>query len=375
VALRHFPPAKRKKRVLRQKPHMPSRAAAHDPAAANPLHAYRRAFLEWALAAGYAAHTGTTRDRAIGRFIAWCDERGLTQPQEITRTLLERYQRHLWLYRKTDEQPLSLTTQETLLNPLRAFCKWLAREHHILYNPASELVLPRSPRQLPKTLLSVADVEHVLNQPDVTELTGLRDRTMLETLYSTGMRRLELAHLSMVDVDLARDSVMIRQGKGRKDRLIPIGDRACAWLRRYLDEVRPQLLARSDERALFVTDYGEPFERNRLSDLVKKYMRHAGIAHGSCHALRHACATHMLENGADIRFIQALLGHAELSTTQIYTQVAIGKLKEIHAATHPARLERPGAAGAAQTRSTTDPDAQRLLAALDAEGDDEQAQP
>ncbi len=354
---------------------MPAHAAKSDPAAANPLHAYRRAFLEWALAAGYADHTGATRDRAITRFITWCDERGLTQPQQITRELLERYQRHLWLHRKADGQPLSLTTQETLLNPLRAFCKWLARENHILYNPASELVLPRSPRQLPKTLLSVTDVETVLNQPDVTELTGLRDRAMLETLYSTGMRRLELTHLTLYDVDLNRGTVMIRQGKGRKDRLIPIGARACAWLHRYLDEVRPQLLARSDERALFVTDYGEPFERNRLSDLVKKYMRHAGIVHGSCHALRHACATHMLENGADIRFIQALLGHAELSTTQIYTQVAIGKLKEIHAATHPARLERVRADGEAQATPTADPDAQRLLEALDAEGDDEQVKP
>jgi integrase/recombinase XerD len=291
-------------------------------------------------------------------------------PQQITRAVLERYQRHLWLYRKVDGQPLSLTTQESLLNPLRAFCKWLAREHHILYNPASELVLPRSPRQLPKTLLSVVNVEHVLNQPDVSELTGLRDRAMLETLYSTGMRRLELTHLTLYDVDLNRGTVMIRQGKGRKDRLIPIGERACAWLRRYLDEVRPQLLAHSDERALFVTDYGEPFERNRLSDLVKKYMRHAGIVHGSCHALRHACATHMLENGADIRFIQALLGHAELSTTQIYTQVAIGKLKEIHAATHPARLERARNVDDEQSTSTTDPDAQRLLNALDADDED-----
>jgi integrase/recombinase XerD len=372
VALRHFPPAKRKKHVLRRKPHTPVREAARDPAAANPLHAYRRAFLEWALAAGYADHTGATRDRAISRFIAWCDERGLTQLQEITRALLERYQRHLWLHRKTDGSPLSLTTQESLLNPLRAFCKWLAREHHVLYNPASELVLPRSPRQLPKALLAVAEVEHVLNQPDVTELTGLRDRAILETLYSTGMRRLELTNLGIFDVDLNRGTVMIRQGKGRKDRLIPIGARACAWIQKYLDEVRPQLLARSDERALFVTDYGEPFERNRLSDLVKKYMRHAGIAHGSCHALRHACATHMLENGADIRFIQALLGHTELSTTQIYTQVAIGKLIEIHAATHPARLERARNVDDAQSTATADPDAQRLLEALDAEGDDEQ---
>lgn len=363
---------KRKKRVLRHKPRMPARERSHDPAAANPLHAYRRAFLEWALAAGYADNTGTTRDRAITRFIAWCDERALGKPQEITRAVLERYQHHLWLYRKSNGQPLSLTTQESRLNPLRAFCKWLAREHHILYNPASELVLPRSPRQLPKTLLSVADVEHVLNQPDVTELSGLRDRAILETLYSTAMRRFELVNLGVFAVELNRGTVMIRQGKGRKDRLTPIGERACAWVQRYLDQVRPQLMTRSDEHALFLTDYGEPFERNRLSALVKKYMRHAGVAHGSCHALRHACATHMLDNGADIRFIQALLGHAELSTTQIYTQVAIGKLKEIHAATHPARLQRARNVEGTQSTSITDADAARLLDAFKAEGEDEQ---
>jgi integrase/recombinase XerD len=340
MALKNFPPEKRKKHVLRRKPRAPARARARGSSDANPLHSYRRAFLDWALAAGYSPATAETRDRAIQRFIAWADDRGLARPQDITRACLERYQRHLYLHRKANGAPLSLKTQESLLNPLRAFFRWLARENHLLYNPASELVLPRSPRQLPRTLLSVQEVEHVLNQPDVAEATGLRDRAILETLYSTGMRRLELARLKLYEVDLAGGTVMIRQGKGRKDRLIPIGSRACAWIARYLEEVRPRLLTRADESTLFLTDYGEPFERNRLSDLVKRYMRHAGIAHGSCHAFRHACATHMLENGADIRFIQAILGHSELSTTQIYTQVSIAKLKEIHAATHPARLER-----------------------------------
>ena len=334
------PPLKRKKRVLRRKPRLPARADTGHSAAANPLNAYRRAFHDWALATGRSAVTVASRDRVILRFVVWCDERGIQKPQDITRPLLERYQRFLYLYRKADGAALSLGSQEALLNPLKAFFKWLARENHILSNPASELVLPRVPSQLPKTLLSVAEVEHVLNQPDVTELTGLRDRALLETFYSTGIRRMELARLTLYDLDLARGTLMVRQGKGSKDRLIPIGERACAWLGRYLDEVRPKLATRADERVLFLTDYGEPFEKNRLGDLVKRYMRHAGIAHGSCHVFRHACATHMLENGADIRFIQALLGHAELSTTQIYTQVSITKLKEIHAATHPAKLER-----------------------------------
>ena len=342
MTLRNFPPTKRKKHVLRVKPRMPASAKPRDPAHDNPLHAYSHAFRDWALATGISVSTVATRERAIGRFIAWADERGITRPADITRTLLERYQRALYLHRKADGQPLSLTSQEALLNPLRALFKWLVRENHILANPASELVLPRRPRQLPKTLLTVTQIEHILNQPDVTEITGVRDRALLETFYSTGIRRMELVHLTLYDLDLAHGTLMIRGGKGGKDRLVPIGERAGAWVGRYLAEVRPQLVTRNDERTLFLTDYGEAFEKNRLGDLVQRYMHHAGIAHGSCHVFRHACATHMLENGADIRFIQVLLGHAELTTTQIYTQVSIQKLKEIHAATHPAKLQREG---------------------------------
>ncbi len=340
MPVRHLPPEKRTKRVGRRKPRRPASTGRADPAAGNPLHSYRRAFHEWAAACGYSAVTVQTRDRSIARFIGWCDERGVTRPADISRAVLERYQRHLFLARKADGAPLSLKTQESLLNPLRAWFKWLARENHILYNPASELILPRQPRQLPKVLLSVQDVEGILNQPDIATAWGVRDRAILETLYSTGIRRMELTRLSLYDVDLAQGTVMVRLGKGAKDRLIPIGRRACAWIGRYVEEVRPELVTRSDELALFLTDYGEPFEKNRLGDLVRRYLRHAGIPQGSCHAFRHAMATHMLENGADIRFIQAMLGHSELSTTQIYTQVSIGKLKEIHAATHPARLDR-----------------------------------
>jgi len=376
MPIRHLPPEKRVKRVGRRKPRMPAAAGRADPAA-NPLHSYRHAFHEWAAARAYSAATVATRDRAIARFIAWADERGINRPADITRAVLERYQRHLFLARKADGAPLSLKTQESLLNPLRAWFKWLARENHILYNPASELVLPRTPRQLPKVLLSIADVEHALNQPDIGTPWGLRDRAILETLYSTGIRRMELTRLTLYDVDLAAGTVMVRLGKGAKDRLIPLGARACAWVVRYVEEVRPQLAIRSDERALFLTDYGEPFEKDRLGDLVRRYMRHAGIAHGSCHAFRHAMATHMLENGADIRFIQAMLGHSELSTTQIYTQVSIGKLKEIHAATHPARMERPGRNNAEADRGEVRRDRQdaaaAVLAVLAVEDDEDEA--
>jgi integrase/recombinase XerD len=355
---------KRKQHVLRKKPRMPTRPAPADASRSNPLRAYQSAFLEWTLTAGMSQYTARLRELALDQFIRWCDERGLIKPQDITRPILQRYQRYLYHYRKRDGAPLSFATQATRINPLIAFFKWLARENHILTNPASELDLPKPPRQLPKTLLSVAQVEDVLNQPDVTTPMGLRNRAILETLYSTGIRRLELVNLTLYDLDVERGTLMVRQGKGHKDRFIPIGERACRWIRRYLDEVRPQLIIEPDHGFLFVTDYSEPFEKNRLSDMVTKYMRHAGFAHGSCHAFRHAMATHMLENGADIRYIQAMLGHSELSTTQIYTQVSIVKLKEIHAATHPARATR---SHDGQKGSTANPDTQMLLDALEAE--------
>ena len=332
--------AQRKQHVLRKKPRLPTRMATPDPTQHNLLHAYQAEFLEWSLTTGLSEQTATIRQRALDTFIRWAHERSLARPQDITRPILQRYQRHLFHYRKKNGAPLAFSTQATLLHPLRAFFKWLTVENHLLYNPAADLTVPTPPRQLPKVLLSVADVEHILNQPDVTTPMGLRNRAMLETLYSTGVRRSELAQLTLYDVDTARGTLMVRQGKGRKDRLLPLGARAGRWLDRYRDEVRPLLLREPDPGTLFVTDYGEPFARNRLSDMVKRYLRLAGIEHGACHVFRHAMATHMLDNGADIRFIQVMLGHSELSTTEIYTQVSITKLKEIHTRTHPARLPR-----------------------------------
>jgi integrase/recombinase XerD len=336
--------------MLRAKRSTPRRPRAADPSRASPLRAYQAAFVEWTEAAGLAKHTAAIRRSALDAFIGWADERGITRPQDITRPVLERYQRALYLARKADGSPLAFSTQVARLNPLKAFFKWLVRERHILYNPAAELELPKLPQRLPQVVLKVEEVEAILAQPDVGTLAGLRDRAMLETLYSTAIRRMELANLKLHDLDTRHGTLMVRLGKGAKDRMVPVGARACAWLDKYLAEVRPELLGARDEGTLFLTDYGEPFAKNRLGDLVKRYIARAGLAvPGACHLFRHACATHMLENGADIRYIQALLGHAELSTTQIYTQVSIAKLKSIHAATHPARLER--------ARSTTHDDA------------------
>jgi integrase/recombinase XerD len=333
--------------MLRQKQTSGVRVIAPPPSAANPLQAWRTRFCDWTVTVGLSPQTAHLRNAALMYFIAWADERGIRHPGEVSRPVLQRYQRHLYLTRKKNGEPLAYSTQATRLQPLMAFFKWLTREGHILSNPAADLDIVKAPRSLPKHLLTIEQVEHVINGTATHTLTGLRDRAILETLYSSGIRRSELIRLKLHEVDVERGTLMVRQGKSRKDRLIPLGARACAWMRRYLREVRPELIG-MDTATLFLTDYGEPFEKNRLSDLVKGYMRAGGIAHGSCHAFRHAMATHMLEGGADIRFIQAMLGHSELSTTQIYTHVAIGKLQAVHALTHPAKLERaPTGAGQA----------------------------
>jgi integrase/recombinase XerD len=312
----------------------------------NALTRYQAAFHEWEAVVGYSPRTIEAQRHAIGRFIAWADERALSRPQDITRPILERYQRHVYHHRKANGAPLSVSAQLGLILPLQAWFKWLTKQNHILYNPAADLDLPTRPKALPKGLLSVAQVEEILNGCDSGKAEGLRMRAMLEVLYSTGVRRFELAGLKLFDVDVERGALMVRQGKGNKDRLVPIGERACAWVDKYLRELRPELATGADYYHLFLDDDGRGFTPERIGELVRRHLSAAGIEHaGSCHLFRVACATHMLENGADIRFIQSLLGHAKLDTTQIYTLVSLAKLKEVHNATHPARLRRKPEAG------------------------------
>jgi integrase/recombinase XerD len=349
--------------------------APHDP---EGLAAYVLRYLEWLQVHNYAAPTVQNRQSYLGVFVAWCAERGLATPREITKPILERYQRSLYTHRKTNGEPLTFRAQHARLIPVRALFKWLARQNYLLYNPASEIELPRLEHRLPKHVLTKSEVEQVLAQPDTSEPMGLRDRAILETFYSTGMRRSELMGLGLFDLDRERGTVMIRQGKGKKDRMIPIGERALRWIDRYQTQVRLELVIERGNATLFLTQAGESFTPDRLTQLVRGYVEAADTGKsGSCHLLRHTMATLMLENGADIRYIQAMLGHAELSTTQIYTQVSIRKLKEIHSATHPAKVR----SARVQADRTVDesaavvaapaPTVNDILAALAAEADEE----
>lgn len=298
-------------------------------------------FSDWMRVTNYSELTVISRRRYIGYFIAWAEQRGVVRPGDVTKPILERYQRYLYHRRKKDGRPLSFRSQHTQMLPVRAWFKWLARNNHILYNPASEIDLPRLEQRLPKQILSASQAETIINVPDVTTPLGVRDRAMLETFYSTGIRRMEMANLQIFDINFDRRTLMVRQGKGKKDRLVPIGKRALAWLDKYLYEVRASLLTDPKEPALFVCQTGDPISSSHVAQIVTRCIESSGLGiTGSCHLFRHTMATLMLENGADIRYVQAMLGHAHLDTTQIYTQVAINKLKEIHDATHPAKSER-----------------------------------
>lgn len=257
--------------------------------------------------------------------------------------MLERYQRHLYQYRKSNGEPLSTRTQRTALQPLQVWFRWMTRQHLILANPAADLELPKLEKRLPRHVLSVEEVEQVLTLPDLTTLQGVRARALMELLWSTGIRRGEVVRLELYSVDTSRRTVTIIQGKGKKDRVIPVGSRALWWIQHYVQQVRPQLLVNPHCKALFLAMDGlAGLQANGITNAVGAYIRASGIVKwGSCHLFRHAMATQMLENGADLRWIQAMLGHASVESTQIYTQVSIRALQAVHASTHPAEQQEP----------------------------------
>jgi integrase/recombinase XerD len=299
-------------------------------------------YLEHLAAKNYSERSLVMTKSRLGGFVRWCEEHSVTRPEEVTKPIVERYQRFLFHFRKADGRPLSFRTQGSRLSPLRLFFRWLVRQNILLWNPASDLELPRPERRLPQAVLTESEVERVLAMPDVREPRGLRDRAILEVLYATGIRRAELVGLRVDDVNVERQTLMVRLGKGKKDRVVPLGERALAWVMKYLDIVRPDLAGADDLGALFLTRFGEAPTTDSLSRLAAKYIEDSGVGKkGACHLFRHTMATLMLEGGADVRYVQEMLGHANLETTQIYTRVSVHKLREVHTATHPgARLER-----------------------------------
>lgn len=230
----------------------------------------------------------------------------------------------------------SANSQRRLHSTLRRFYQWLLAENRIHVDPMLNIEQPMKPQRFPKTL-SEDQVEALLDAPDADTPLGLRDRAMFELLYATGLRVSELVNLKLFELSLA-DGVVRTHGKGAKDRLVPLGDMAAAWLQRYFADARPVLLGARQSDFVFVGDgTGNGLTRQAAWYLIKKHAITAGIPTEkiSPHVLRHAFATHLLNHGADLRVVQLLLGHADITTTQVYTHVARERLKLLHKANHP----------------------------------------
>ncbi len=260
----------------------------------------------------------------------WLDGRGLALDAMPEHALLAYFsQRHA---------STKATSANRRLSVFKRYFRWALREHRIVVDPTLKMQPARQALRVPKTLTE-AEVEALLAAPDVDTLLGMRDRTMLELMYASGLRVSELVSLRLLNISLQEYVVRVF-GKGNKERLVPFGEEAGHWLARYLSEARPELLGAHQTVALFVTssgiNAGSAMSRVMFWTIIKKYALQAGVATApSPHTLRHAFATHLLNHGADLRAVQMLLGHADISTTTIYTHVARERLKVLHAQHHP----------------------------------------
>ena len=298
-------------------------------------------FLTWCAVHGYSEGTLRARRYYLASFVTFCESRELYDVASISPSVLDSYQRHLYHQKKVNGLALSFRTQAQRLIPVKGLFAWLTRTGELSYDPSIALALPKVEHRVPEAVLSIDEVEAILAGPDTTTSLGLRDRAVLEVFYSTAIRRAELLHLRVADVDHARHTLFVRQGKGARDRFVPIGERACQWVQRYLDEVRPELERARDHPALFLSVTGGAIAPDVMSRLVSAYVQAAVPSKkGSCHLFRHTAATLMLDAGADVRFIAEMLGHQKLETTMTYTRVSMVKLQEVHARCHPAEQSR-----------------------------------
>lgn len=295
-------------------------------------------YLEDCLIQGQSPRTVEGKRCALVAFAHWAIGESIRRPQQIDLDVVEAYRSYLFHYRQPgSRKPLEKATIRNRLTAVKVFFNRLHVRGVLKTNPLALMELPRVPRQLPKGYLVVDEIETILSQAVPIGPKGMRDRAVLAVYYATGIRRMELAALDIDDIDLEQRVLTIRKGKGGQDRRVPVAAMACDLIMTYLDLGRPRLQRLHSGSALFLDNWGHRFRAHQLTRMVSKYVRRAGIKKaGACNLFRHSTATLMHENGADIRVVQEMLGHADISTTQIYTHVAINRLKEVYAKTHPA---------------------------------------
>lgn len=275
---------------------------------------------------GLSKNTLASYRRDLAKLGAWLERKGTTLLGAAHMDLLDFLAEHA--------PNMKATSTSRLLSSVRRFYQYWLRQGRISSDPSLQIDRPKLPRGLPKSLTE-AEVEALIQAPDTRGALGLRDRAMLETLYASGLRVSELVNLKLTEVSMDMGVVRV-MGKGSKERLVPLGEEALSWLQHYMDTGRGTLLKGKRSDALFVTQRGGAMTRQMFWVLIKRHALRAGVKKPlSPHTLRHAFATHLLNHGADLRVVQMLLGHADISTTQIYTHVARERLKQLHAKHHP----------------------------------------
>lgn len=294
-------------------------------------------YFEDCLALGESNYTLKTKRLLLSWFIDWAAIQEIYHLQQLDLLVLEKYRRYLNRYRKRDGQPLDISTQYARLIAVTKFIKTMDYYDVIDGTFAKKFRLPRIPRRLPKDIPTVEDIERVLDQALIMGRLGLRNRAIIEVFYATGIRRIELVNINILDIDFQRQILTVREGKHKNDRNVPIARRALDWVERYLNEMRPRLATLSSGEALFLTEAGQRMNPHKVTGMVTKCVDRSGIdKKGACHLLRHATATEMLRHGADIRQVQEMLGHSDISSTQIYAHVTILDLNQVYYETHPA---------------------------------------
>jgi integrase/recombinase XerD len=261
-------------------------------------------------------------------------ERRVKDIRAVTYVHLVSFVRHMHNKRTLRGGAYSASTHQMHVSLLKRFFSYLEKKRLLLHNPAHDLRLPMA-RRLPRGIISQAQARKLMNAPSVWSAMGKRDKAVLEVLYGCGLRSRECARVNVSDVSLDQKALWVRDGKGHKDRLVPLPHQTCRALTLYLREGRPEIVIDPREDALFLSNARKRLQDGGVRLIVKTYAKTFDLAELSCHGLRHACATHLLENGADVRHVQKILGHASIKTTAIYTRVAIGDLKKVLGRAHP----------------------------------------
>jgi integrase/recombinase XerD len=278
--------------------------------------------------------------RKLNKFFDYLKSLEIPHVDGITRVVVRDYQIEVYQAVNAKGYPNSVAYQNSQLSAVKQFLQFLVDAGYIVSNPARDIAYAKQPQRLPRGILSASEARKIMQAPDTKSAIGYRDRTILEVLYSSGIRKTELRDLTLNDVDY-HDGFLRIQGKGNKERVVPIGRIACRYLENYIKSVRPELIKDPYNNHLFLSSRGNRFNHNAVWVLVKKYAHKARIKKNiHCHTFRHTCATAMLRNKADVRIIQKLLGHSSLDSTQVYTRVSITDLKEVHQRCHPREKDK-----------------------------------